>query len=243
MTLRELADRYITLREDAGYKTQRSFAAAIGINYKTIDSHENGRRPMSHETLVKYADFFGVSTDYLLGRTHVKSPNAEIQGICNRLSLSEEAVAAICRLGEIEPDNFKQSTYNPQRALDCFLCSEHFSDFVRALGDCLRWSFWPTDFERLIELERLNAGKKDAACFWHCDVEKELKAAQQTSHDIAIFNAQRYATKIAEDFAALSADAYKIDQQNAAEVAAQICAIKERKVQKAASSNTDTEPQ
>ena len=79
--------------------------------------------------------------------------------------------------------------------------------------------------------------------FWHRDVENELKAAQQTSHDIAIFNAQRYATKIAEDFAALSTDAYKIDQQNAAEVAAQIRAIKERKVQKAASSNTDTDPQ
>lgn len=41
----------------------------------------------------------------------------------------------------------------------------------------------------------------------------------------------------------MSADAYKIDQQNAAEVAAQIRAIKERKVQKAASSNTDTDPQ
>ena len=79
MTLRELADRYITLREDAGYKTQRSFAAAIGINYKTIDSHENGRRPMSHETLVKYADFFGVSTDYLLGLTSLSSRRAWIE--------------------------------------------------------------------------------------------------------------------------------------------------------------------
>lgn len=104
MTLRELADRYIALRADAGYKTQRSFAAAIGINYKTIDSHENGRRPMSHETLIKYADFFGVSTDFLLGRTNVKSPNAKIRGICNRLGLSEEAVLAICR---IEKKNLK----------------------------------------------------------------------------------------------------------------------------------------
>ena len=100
MTLRELADRYIALREDAGYKTQRSFAAAIGINYKTIDSHENGRRPMSHETLVKYADFFGVSTDYLLGRTDVKSSNTEIKDICKKLDLSEEAISTICNLGK-----------------------------------------------------------------------------------------------------------------------------------------------
>lgn len=243
MTLRELADRYIALREDAGYKTQRSFAAAIGINYKTIDSHENGRRPMSHETLVKYADFFGVSTDYLLGRTNVKSPDAKIRSICNRLGLSEDAVMAICKMRETEVEDYKQSTYDPRCVLDQFLCSEYLTDFIRALGNCLRWSFYPTDFERLIELERLNAGKKGVACFWHRDVENELKAAQQTSHDIAIFNAQRYATKIAEDFAALSADAYKIDQQNAAEVAAQIRTIKERKVQKAASSNTDTDPQ
>lgn len=243
MTLRELADRYIALREDAGYKTQRSFAAAIGINYKTIDSHENGRRPMSHETLVKYADFFDVSTDYLLGRTNVKSPDAEIQGICNRLGLSENAVIAICKMRETEVEDYKQSTYNSRCVLDQFLCSEHLADFIRALGDCLRWSFYPTDFERLIELERLNAGKKGVACFWQRDVENELKAAQQTSHDIAIFNAQRYATKIAEDFTAASADLYKIDQQNAATVVAQIRAIKERKVQKATHSNTDIEPQ
>lgn len=243
MTLRELADRYIALREDAGYKTQRSFAAAIGINYKTIDSHENGRRSMSHETLVKYADFFGVSTDYLLGRTNVKSPDAEIRGICNRLGLSEDAVTAICRMEEKEAGNYKQSTYDLRWALDRFLCSAYFVDFIQALGDCLRWSFWPTDFERLIELERLNAGKKGVACFWHRDVENELKTAQQTSHDIAIFNAQRYATKIAEDFMEASADLYKIDQKNAATVVAQIRAIKERKVQKAASSNTDTDPQ
>lgn len=95
----------------------------------------------------------------------------------------------------------------------------------------------------LIELEKVNVSKKGVACFWHRDVENELRAAQQASHDITIFNAQRYATKIAEDFAALSADAYKIDQQNAAEVAAQIRAIKEREGQKTTSSSTDTEPQ
>ena len=60
--------RLKTLREQAGY-SQYSFADAFGCAQSTVGSWEAGRREPPYKTLVKLADFFGVTTDYLLGRT------------------------------------------------------------------------------------------------------------------------------------------------------------------------------
>lgn len=47
-----------------------------------------------------FTTIYGVSTDYLLGRTDVKSSNTEIKDICKKLDLSEEAISTICNLGK-----------------------------------------------------------------------------------------------------------------------------------------------
>lgn len=50
--------------------TQKQLADIIGINQNTIKTWEN-KLPNS-ETLVKIADYFGITTDYLLGRSSNK---------------------------------------------------------------------------------------------------------------------------------------------------------------------------
>ncbi len=50
--------------------TQKQLADIIGINQNTIKTWEN-KLPNS-DTLVKIADYFGVTTDYLLGRSYDK---------------------------------------------------------------------------------------------------------------------------------------------------------------------------
>jgi len=55
------------LRQKKGI-TQRELANAIGVTERTIIDYENGKRPVT-EALVKLADFYVVSTDYILGRT------------------------------------------------------------------------------------------------------------------------------------------------------------------------------
>lgn len=60
--------RLKVLREEAGY-SQYSFAAAFGCAQSTVGSWEAGRREPSIDTILKLADFFHVTTDYLLGRT------------------------------------------------------------------------------------------------------------------------------------------------------------------------------
>ena len=49
--------------------TQREVAESVGIAVHTYQQYELGNRRPNYETLVAIADYFDVTTDYLLGRT------------------------------------------------------------------------------------------------------------------------------------------------------------------------------
>lgn len=55
------------LREDKGI-TQAELGKILSISPSTIGMYEQGRRSPDYDTLNKIADYFGVSTDKLLGR-------------------------------------------------------------------------------------------------------------------------------------------------------------------------------
>jgi HTH-type transcriptional regulator, competence development regulator len=50
--------------------TQRELAAKLSISQSTVALYETGDRNPDPDTLNKLADFFNVSTDWLLGRTN-----------------------------------------------------------------------------------------------------------------------------------------------------------------------------
>lgn len=49
--------------------SQLKLAMDLNMNQNTISRYENLEREADYETLIKLADYFGVSIDYLLGRT------------------------------------------------------------------------------------------------------------------------------------------------------------------------------
>lgn len=55
------------LREERGMK-QAQIAIILGVKQNTYSNWENGTRNPSLEMLVKIADYYKTSTDYLLGR-------------------------------------------------------------------------------------------------------------------------------------------------------------------------------
>ena len=61
------------LRTDRNY-TQKQIAEVLGVSQNTYSQYEIGVVNYSVEALEKLADFYGVSVDYLLGRTNVKDP-------------------------------------------------------------------------------------------------------------------------------------------------------------------------
>ena len=71
MYLRRIYD----LREDRDY-TQKKVAEYLGMHPNVYRRYEKGTRNFPLEAIIKLADFYGVSTDYLLGRTDDPTPPA-----------------------------------------------------------------------------------------------------------------------------------------------------------------------
>lgn len=64
---------YSELRYKAGF-TQDELAQKLGISKGSVAMWETNKRTPSTGTLVRLADLFGVTTDYLLGRTENPVP-------------------------------------------------------------------------------------------------------------------------------------------------------------------------
>lgn len=69
--MKEFCDNLKSLRK-AKNRTQKEMAEHLGVAYRTYQSYEYGDRETNFEILLKLADYFDVSTDYLLGRTNRK---------------------------------------------------------------------------------------------------------------------------------------------------------------------------
>lgn len=62
------------LRKEKGL-SQIAVQMQTGIEQALISKYENGERVPPTETLMQLADFYGVSMDYIMGRTDCKEIN------------------------------------------------------------------------------------------------------------------------------------------------------------------------
>ena len=61
------------MREDADL-LQKDIAQYLQCTQVCYSHYELGKRDIPTDVLIKLADFYGTSTDYLLGRTDIKEP-------------------------------------------------------------------------------------------------------------------------------------------------------------------------
>lgn len=85
------AQRLIDLREQKNI-TQQELADELGITRQSLSLYEKAERTINIELLAKIADFFNVSTDYLMGRTNTATLDESIQTACKVTGLSEKAI-------------------------------------------------------------------------------------------------------------------------------------------------------
>ncbi len=85
------------LRKEKGLKREE-LASFLGCSLAAVGNYENGNRSPDFDTLVKIADYFDVTTDYLLGRTNAKTTNIELKKICDFTGLSVYSVKGLNNL-------------------------------------------------------------------------------------------------------------------------------------------------
>jgi len=61
------------LRTDRDMK-QKEIAAVLGIDQRVYSNYETGKREIPVRHLLKLADYYNVSTDFILGRTNETKP-------------------------------------------------------------------------------------------------------------------------------------------------------------------------
>lgn len=66
------------LRQERGL-TQKQLGEILRVSTGTISNYENGVHLPDALKLVSLADYFQVSTDYLLGRTRIRETQADLQ--------------------------------------------------------------------------------------------------------------------------------------------------------------------
>lgn len=72
----ETKDILKQLRKSRGYSNAKDFCDDSGISYNTYQNYEAGKRVPTADILITLADFYGVTTDYLLGREPLENPIA-----------------------------------------------------------------------------------------------------------------------------------------------------------------------
>ncbi len=109
------------LRKDAK-RTQQQMADVLGITQQAYAAYENDKSSPPKDVLEKIADFFGVTTDYLLGRegnTSTASSNSslvipekyrDVLIACNEGAddLTQEDIDAIVRFIEFTKNSKKK---------------------------------------------------------------------------------------------------------------------------------------
>ncbi|WP_028563100.1 helix-turn-helix domain-containing protein [Paenibacillus pinihumi] len=85
--------RIAKLRDERGW-TQEQTSSMLGISRAALSHYEKNRREPDTETLLKFADLFQVSVDYLVGRTKLPQQilDDNIRDFVDQLELSDDEI-------------------------------------------------------------------------------------------------------------------------------------------------------
>lgn len=137
-----IGQRIATLRKRAN-ENQDDLAKVLNCNRGSIANYEAGKRVPDIATLIKIANHYDTSVDYIAGNSDSVSKNAEIKAVCDYLGLEENSLDNIKLTGEISfsidfPMEIINYGLNPtqkfisfyKEAMNVFLQSKCFTDII-----------------------------------------------------------------------------------------------------------------
>ena len=114
-----IGTRIAELRKSAGEK-QEDLAEVLGCNRGSLANYETGKRTPDVETIIKIAQHYGTTTDYILGVTDNKTVHTTLQAVAEYTGLSDKAITVLRLLNEIKKDKEKYESIKEK--------SKQFSD-------------------------------------------------------------------------------------------------------------------
>ena len=100
-----LKNKLRMLREKTGL-TQKEFASKFNMSDARYNHYETGKREPDYDTLKSFADFFEVSTDFLLGRTDID--NSTIDEEFSELLNDPELLVAFKDISSLSENDKKE---------------------------------------------------------------------------------------------------------------------------------------
>ena len=119
------AKRFRELVPDA--KTANELKDYLGITIQAINQYKQGTAYPKTENLIKIADYFGISVDYLLGLSNTPSRKEDIQAACKTTGLTETAIN-------------KVKNFQDKAALSAVLESQKLFDLIKAIADSAKYA-------------------------------------------------------------------------------------------------------
>ncbi|MCM1267934.1 MAG: helix-turn-helix domain-containing protein [Bacteroidales bacterium] len=117
----EFGEFLAELRKEKGF-LQKEVAAYLNMTVATISNYEKGVHTPDLDTLIKLADFYDVSTDYLLQRTKCRSGIKSLN----------KPLSADCTLGDLMNTTLEFDHHNINALLDYYELLSLRNSFKRA---------------------------------------------------------------------------------------------------------------
>lgn len=133
--LEELTER----KRDIDYRlSDKKQAEQMGIPYPTFVKYKGDKAECPISTIVKMAEYYGASTDYLLGRTPVKTTDPDLQAACKITGLSEKALHHLIFLNAVY-DGFEiLPPITMNKTVNLFLECENFEALLFSVHECAK---------------------------------------------------------------------------------------------------------
>lgn len=89
---KEKTGKRIRELREAAKETQSDLAELLGVKRQIISYYENGDRVPNIEQIMRIANHYNTTTDYLLGRTNAWTTDKDLKFVCEYMGLSEAAI-------------------------------------------------------------------------------------------------------------------------------------------------------
>ena len=185
--------------------SQKELAVAIKMGTTAINNYENGHRVPDANTVIRLADYFDVTTDYLLGKSNIRNEKDSEE----KHYMHDKLRNSLFTLIERQNNSFVYyeivdvlcdtiSGFSSARKLGGKICESHCRstlDFLSVMNDTLK--IVKTAFNKDFQ----NMQIKDRAYYWR-DFYKTIRVFA----DIVVKNAHNHANEILKKMSELDPD-------------------------------------